>query len=341
MLSKSLTGQISCFTLKMHGGRNNHPEREQVRRAPSWGEKGRWGREQSPELTRKVFSRLTGKRPKENVPADSCSRSRDPQLPHRLRSLDPRCPVSANPRAQAPLPCGSRTPEAPGSGQKAAIPASISSMSRRPKAEGSELPRHSAEHPETGRVGARLPPQPALASFPVPRRQPRAPQASWERSSYLCSAAGTAGPEGGGRGRWVLGAVAESAAARSSLLLPPLESLQPPREQRFLILGNFLNRPGRPRTSSRPRLAPRRPLHSSPRAPPAPSAPPAPNEPPAPGAPRELRGSSSRACEGTMERFASEARGQREGGEEPARCSARLPGTGRATAHNRSLPSVT
>lgn len=165
------------------------------------------------------------------------SRSQAPPLPHRLRR-DPGSRVPAKSLAQAPRP------EAPGSGQKAASPASASSGSRCPKAEGSERPWHSAGHRETGQAGARLPP-PVLAASPSLGAQ-GARLLPGQRGSRR----GVRGRRAGaGGGSWVL---SRSSAGREVLLAPPA-ALSRPESSASSFWATSLTRPGRPRTSSRPR----------------------------------------------------------------------------------------
>lgn len=184
-------------------------------------------------------------------------------------------------------------------------------------------PRNRSSGRAAAPPNARSPPSPSRGAGP------RAPQASRERASYLCSEACGAGPAGGGRGRWVLGAVPEQRGPRG----PPCSSRRLSRLSRSessasSFWATSLNAPGQA-----PHFLPAAPQRSGapsaqvPRAPPAPPAPPAPSAPPAPNGPRALpvpiRPESSgraEACEDPMERLASEARGLREGGEEPAGC---------------------
>lgn len=198
-------------------------------------------------------------------------------------TLGPQVPQS--PWAQAPLPCGA--PPRRLQDQDERLRALLLSH-QCPVSQGRGLQASLAQRraPRNRPSGPATAPQPALAAFPVPRRRPRAPRPAPRRRPGARLLPVQRALRRGVR-RWRARAVGPrgcpgaARAARSSSLLPPPESPQPPREQRFLILGNFLNEPGQaphflPAAPQRPGApcAQRPPVRSlRPVRPPAPSAP--------------------------------------------------------------------
>lgn len=214
-----------------------------------------------------------------------CSRSQDPLPLHRLR-CDPGSPVPTESLGPGPAPVGA-APRRLQDQDERLRPLLLSHQC--PVVPGPRAPSVPGTAPGTPKPAewARDCPQPALAAFPVPRRRPRAPQAGRERASYLCSGPCGAGSGGGGRGRWVLGAVLEQRGLRG----PPrssrrLSRLSRPESSASSFWATSLTSLGRPCTSSRPRpSAQAPPALKVPRALPAPNAPPCAQCTPAPNAP--------------------------------------------------------